>query len=108
METPLETLNARIFAAELHTKFRTQPANTAPMELELCEVEERENSPRIELFFLRFHGPRSPRLPQKIYLLEHDKLGTFGIFLTAIGADESGIVYESVFHRLRKKAAPGA
>lgn len=103
METPLETLNARIFAAELHTKFRTQSANAAPLELELIEVEERESSPTIELFFVRFHGPHSFRLPQKIYRLEHEKLGTLAIFLTAIGADESGFVYESVFHRIRKK-----
>ena len=107
METPLEALNAQIFAAQLHTKFHTR-ASAAPLELELCEVEERENSPKIELFILRFHGPPTPRLSQKIYLLEHEKLGTFGIFLTAIGADESGIVYESVFHRLRKKTVPGA
>lgn len=103
METPLETLNARIFAAELHTKFRTQSANAAPLELELFEVEERESSPRIDLFFLRFHGPQALRLPQKIHRLEHERLGTLAVFLTAVGADENGLIYESVFHRILKK-----
>ena len=71
--------------------------------LELIEVMERDPSPKIELFSLQFRGPAAPRLPQQIHRLEHDKLGAFEIFLTAIGADpEQGILYESVFHRFRK------
>jgi hypothetical protein len=105
METALDTLNAKIFTAQLHTGFKVQPADASPLELELFEVEERDTSPKIELFSLRFRGPRTPRLPQQIHRLEHEKLGTFSIFLTAIGADENGIAYESVFQRLRKKPA---
>jgi hypothetical protein len=105
METALETLTAKIFAAQLHTRFKAQLANSAPLELELSEVEEHDASPKIELFFLRFRGPRAPILPQQIHRLEHEKLGTFSIFLTAIGNDEDGIKYESVFHRFRKKPA---
>ena|SRR5579871_5541896 len=102
METPLENLKAQTFAAELHGRFKIQDDGAVPLELELCEVEERESSPKIELFFLRFRGPHAPRLAQKIHNLQHEKLGTLGIFLTAIAADKDGIYYESVFHRLRK------
>lgn len=102
METTLEKLNAKIFAEHLHGKFNTQLGG-AKIELKLASVEEREISPRLESFTLTFHGPVAPRLPQQIYRLEHEKLGEFGIFLTAIGADEAGISYESVFNRLRKK-----
>lgn len=102
METPLEKLNAQLFAAQLQTRFMTRLHDSTAVELELSEVEERETSPKIELFFLRFRGPQAPRLPQRIYRLDHEKLGAFGIFLTAIGEDETGIHYESVFHRLRK------
>jgi hypothetical protein len=101
METPLEKFTAKIFSDHLHTRFKTQAAHVPPVELELSEIEERESSPRVELFFLRFRGPHAPQLPQQIYSLEHEKLGTFAIFLTAISADESGICYESVFNRLR-------
>jgi len=101
MDTPLETLNARIFAGQLHTRFKTQ-VDTNALELELAEVEERDGSP-VELFFLRFRGPRTPRLAQQIYRLEHEKLGTLSIFLTAVSADQSGIYYESVFNRMRQK-----
>jgi hypothetical protein len=99
METSLESLNAQLFAAQLHTRFKTQLHNSASVELELSAVEEPGTSPRMELFRLHFRGPGTPRLPQQIYRLEHEKLGTFGIFLTAIGADETGIFYESVFFR---------
>lgn len=103
MEIPLDNLNAKIFAAELHTRFKAQLANGTPIELQLFEVEERKTAPEIEVFFLRFRGPVAPRLPQRTYSVEHEKLGTFSIFLTAIGADQDGIDYESVFQRFRKK-----
>jgi len=103
METPLDKLNAKAFAEHLHSNFHTQ-AGGAKVSLELFSVEEREISPRIELFFLTFHGPVQPRLAQQIYLLEHEKLGEFSIFLTAVAGDAEGISYESVFNRMRKKA----
>jgi hypothetical protein len=104
METTLEQVNAALFAAQLHTRFKTQVNDSTPVELELAEVQEPGTTPKMELFCLHFRGPRSPRLPQQIYRLEHEKLGTLGIFLTAISADETGILYESVFHRFRKTA----
>lgn len=100
METPLEKLNAGIFAEHVHTKFNTQLGDTRIV-LELSSVTEREMSPRLEVFFLVFRGPLTPRLPQKTYRLEHDKLGAFSIFLTAIEGNAEGISYESVFNRTR-------
>jgi hypothetical protein len=41
-------------------------------------------------------------MAQQIHTLEHDKLGRFAIFLTAIAGDAESITYESVFHRFRK------
>ena len=101
METALEKLNAGAFAEHLHTRFSTQLGNTR-VELELSSVVERELSPRLEAFSLVFRGPVSPYLPQKIHRLEHDKLGAFSIFLTAIEGDGDGISYEAVFNRVRK------
>jgi hypothetical protein len=73
-----------------------------PLPLELIEVKESDPSPKIELFSLQFRGPAAPRMAQQIHTLEHDKLGRFAIFLTAIAGDAEGITYESVFHRFRK------
>jgi hypothetical protein len=43
-------------------------------------------------------------MAQHIHTLEHDKLGRFDIFLTAVAGDAQSITYESVFHRFRKTA----
>lgn len=104
METPLDQLNAKVFNQQLHTKFQALLDDGKKVPLELEEVEE-QDSPRTELFFVRFRGPGAPRLIQKAYRMEHAKLGEISLFITAIGANENGIEYEAVFHRLRKKTA---
>ncbi len=103
MADSLDKLNSKIFAAQLHTNFKVHAGNADPLTLELSEVNERQVQPEIELFSLLFRGPLAPRLAQQIHHFEHEKLGTFDLFLTAIGADEKGTTYEVVFHRLRKK-----
>jgi uncharacterized protein DUF6916 len=103
MPTALDKLNAKIFSEQLHTSFNVSTSGAGPMVLELFEVSEHETSPKMELFTLHFLGTA----PQQIHRLEHEKLGTVEIFLTAIGQDaEQRIIYESVFHRFRKPA-PG-
>lgn len=107
MPSALDKLNAKVFSEQLHTRFTVHTGGAGPMELELIEVSEHDRSPEIELFTLHFLGAAAPRLPQQIHRLEHEKLGTLEIFLTAIGLGaEQRIVYESVFHRFRKPA-PG-
>jgi hypothetical protein len=105
MSTSLDKLNAKVFSEQLHAQFKVHVGGAEPLTLELIEVTERDPSPKLELFMLQFRGPVAPRLPQQIHRLEHPKLGTFEIFLTAIGTDpEQRILYESVFHRFRKPA----
>jgi hypothetical protein len=48
-------------------------------------------------FSLVFLGPRDPVLPQRIYRLEHEELGTLDLFLVPIGRDDAGVRYEAVF-----------
>ena len=102
MSTSLESLNCKIFSEQLHTQFRLLREGLDPLPLELIEVKASDPSPKIELFSLHFRGPAAPHMPQQIHTLEHDKLGRFGIFLTAVAGDAEGITYESVFHRIRK------
>lgn len=104
MSTPLEKLNSKIFAEQLHTKFLVPIHGNDPLALELVEVQEGSAAPGMELFFLHFRGPQSPRLLQQIQPLQHEKLGHFELFLTAIAGDQEGITYESVFHRYLKKS----
>jgi hypothetical protein len=102
MPLSLDQLNCRIFSEQLHTQFRLLREGAEAIPLELIEVKESDPSPKIELFSLQFRGPAAPRMAQQIHTLEHNQLGSFNIFLTAIGADAQGIIYESVFHRFRK------
>ncbi len=51
-----------------------------------------------DAFSIVFRSPAEPVLPQKIYTLEHAKLGRFELFLVPIGPDESGMRYEAVFN----------
>jgi hypothetical protein len=103
MAGALDRLNSKVFAEQLHTNFKVHLGNEAPLSLELVAVNERETSPKIELFSLFFLGPLTPRLNQQIHQFEHEKLGAFDLFLTAVGADAAGTTYEVVFHRLRKE-----
>jgi hypothetical protein len=48
-------------------------------------------------FSLEFLGPPGPLLPQRIYRLEHARLGTLEIFLVPLGRENRGVRYEAVF-----------
>ena len=102
MPIPLDEFNSKVFTGQLHTKFTVHLPGQAPVELTLIEVKEQETAPKFELFTLVFQGPHAPRLDQRIHHLEHEKLGSFELFLTAVGAEQDGLLYEAVFHRLRK------
>jgi hypothetical protein len=98
----LDQFNAKVFSEQLHTRFKVHVDARGPLELELAEVNERTTSPQIELFTLIFRGPVTPRLMQQTHQLEHGTLGTFDIFLTPVGLDGNGTLYEAVFHRFSK------
>ena len=90
----LETLTVDQFLERLHDRFRIAPEDAEAFEVELVEVTEipREPGGRAP-FSLVFHGGPSPPLPQAIYRVEHDGLGTMEIFLVPIAVDR----YEAVF-----------
>jgi len=49
-------------------------------------------------FQLKFHGPGPGYLPQQSHPLQHDKLGSFQLFLVPIGQDGDGFLYQAVFN----------
>ena len=77
-----------------HAFLAEAPANQA-FALELVEVNEANYSPRLENFSLLFRGPIAPVLPQRIYRLDHDTLGSMEIFLVPLGPDGQGMQYEA-------------
>ena len=71
--------------------------------IDLTLVEASEPQPRSgegagrSPFSIVFRGPLEPVLPQRIYRLRHDTLGSFELFIVPIGPDEAGMQYEAVF-----------
>ena len=86
----LENLTVADFAPLLHQRFRVADAFDA----ELVEVTEIPRQPGGRApFSLVFAGGPTPPLPQRIYPVHHEELGTLEIFLVPIAPER----YEAVF-----------
>ena len=96
----LQDLTHASFEEHLDTPFRVHFGGEAPLEVVLYQVRlhEAHGGPRKQPFSLYFRGPRQPVLPQQIYRLEHDRMGTMEVFLVPIGPDGQGMGYEAVFN----------
>jgi hypothetical protein len=98
------TLTEEEFSQYVNTKFHVKAEASQPVELYLVDVKGYENkgepgSPGgMERFSVFFSGPGDCYLPQKVYSLEHDRMGPFDIFLVPIGRDDRGYNYEAVFN----------
>jgi hypothetical protein len=97
-------LTEKEFSQHLNSKFQVKLQDQM-VELELVEVkgylpQENEQS-GMERFSVFFNGPGNARLPQRVYLLEHERMGEFEIFLVPISGDEKGFRYEAVFNYFR-------
>jgi hypothetical protein len=88
----------------LGTRFRLHYGSASPLEAELIEVAPLPSRPapkgvdRREPFSLVFRAAGTSHLPQKIYQVEHEKLGTFDLFLVPIGPDQEGMTYQAIFN----------
>ena len=99
-----EELNSRVFSECLGSVFQLQVPGQDPIPLDLIDVSEKDNSPRLEQFSVIFRDPGRRYLPQAIYELDHEKLGRIELFLVPIGPDEEGMCFQACFNRFRKTA----
>ena len=53
---------------------------------------------RTEPFSLTFHGPPSVAIPQNVYTLEHDDMGTLLMLLVPIGQHGSQTILEAIYN----------
>lgn len=53
-------------------------------------------------FSLLFHGPQ-PTLEPAIYLMRHDELGEFYLFISPVGRQRGHATYEAVFSRMTRE-----
>ena len=96
----LQDLTPASFEAHLGTPFRIHYGGESLLEAVLYEVKRHEQhpGPRTEPFSVHFRSALRPSLPQSIYRMEHDAMGTMEIFLVPIGPDAQGMRYEAVFN----------
>lgn len=92
-------LNKALFEKNLNTKFLLCDANGEHV-LDLIELKSGNISPMYESFSLLFRGDASRVHEQRTYLMKHAAIGEFDLFLTPVGRNEQGTLYEAVFNQL--------
>lgn len=91
------------FLENLNTKFRLSLAEGASAELELAEVSDLKTGPGQEWFSIVLRGGSEQILPQRIYQVESEAMGSMEIFMVPIRKTDEGVFYEAVFNRLLNK-----
>jgi hypothetical protein len=96
----LETLSLGSFSGLVEASFCLATGAGEPLNVRLVEAVSL-GAPRApgarEPFSLAFLGPPDPVLPQSIYTLECDALGSIELFLVPIGRSADGVTYEAIF-----------
>ena len=98
----IENLTSKNFLEQLHTTFQAVRPDAVGLPLELIEVVDYADNPKLEQFSLVFRGPRTPWLQQGMVQLEHSALGSMELFITPLGFDEVGMKYQAIINRFRK------
>ena len=91
------------FKEQLHSTFRVPLTPEVSTTLELYEIDDRggyrdSNDAHRPSFSLFFRGPKEFQLPQSIYRLEHQALGSFELFVVPVGIDQHGMQFEAVIN----------
>ena len=102
------------FRSSLNGRFQVRLAAAQAHELELTTVSERRLSSQarasetveMETFSLAFRGSAERPLAQGMYRFEHERLGTFDLFIVPIAADRETYTYEAVFNRRIEPEGP--
>lgn len=61
-------------------------------------LESKYSNDQFETFELEFSGAENLLLPQRLYHLNHPKIGDFTLFLVPVGQVKEGYIYQSVFN----------
>jgi hypothetical protein len=95
----LDRLTSDDFTSYLNQTFHIQADDDTVLEAELIDVSELggDTPADREPFSIVLRGPADVHLPQRIYGVTHEKLGTLSLFLVPIGPDDEGMRFESIF-----------
>jgi hypothetical protein len=103
-ETRLEDLNLSTFTPLVNSSFFARQDTGELIHLILVEAKPlsiggKEGGPNAGSFSLIFHGPDRCFLSQKLHTFEHEKIGTFSLFIVPVGKAPGIIQYQAVFNR---------
>lgn len=102
MTKPIEALILADFQPYLNQIFFIRLDSEQRYELELVALEDQGEPPMAGLrkpFSLTFRNPeKKAYLPQRIYRLEHEQLGSLDLFIVPLGPDADGMRYEVIFN----------
>ena len=99
MKKSLEHLTVAAFQPRIGHRFRIRLHPESAIEAELIEARQLVDagnppagkSRRRTPFSLLFRTSRATVLPQRIYEVEHDEMGSYSIFLVPVGPDTAGM-----------------
>jgi len=99
---PRLLLDRAAFQAHLRTDFFIGISKVCITLIEVLNLgSKRSADGKREAFTLTFRGDNASPLKQDTYMIEHDKLGMFSLFLVpVVSRDKSGRYYEAVINRL--------
>ena len=89
------------FADCVGAKFKTQVSEEQTVWMELIEATSLAPAQSLgsgEPFSLVFLADSADAMPQRIYCLRHERLGTLEMFLVPIGPNHQGMRYEAIFN----------
>jgi hypothetical protein len=100
----LDALTVDAFASAVGEVFVLEDEHAGRLELELLEARAIDpGAPATDAgatrapFSILFRGPAEPMLPQRIYRLQHEAIGTLEIFIVPVARDADGVRYEAIF-----------
>ena len=100
-------LTEQEFSKHVGTQFKVALAES---EINLTLVEAKAYMPGeneqdgMERFSVFFDGPADLLLPTQTYLIRHEQMGEFDLFLGAISGDAKHIRYEAVFNYYKENS----
>ena len=106
MSNSLESLTVAAFVPRIGETFRIRSRPDHELEAELIEARALGGGPvradggapgRRVPFSLSFRTTLTAPLPQQIYQVAHDEVGSYEIFLVPVGPDGKGMVYQAIF-----------
>jgi len=92
------------FVENNNSRFTVGLPSGKKLEVLLIDISDRRVSARQEQYSITFRSPADTFIPQGMYRFEHDKLGSFELFIVPIGKDGQGYSYEATFNNLRDPA----